>query len=176
MRDRKKYKQVLAIDPTPRGLAFAMLQHTGALIDWGRKKTPSAGRNARCVEDVAALIRSYGPDVLVLEDCGAAGSRRCRRVRALIRNLHALASSHSIPVESIAPRFLREACTGHPHARKHEVARALATRFPELARQCPPPRKPWMAEDARMHVFDAAGLAVSAFYRTDQSRANRNKP
>lgn len=176
MRDRKKYKQVLAIDPTTSGFAFAILEHAGRLVDWGRKKTPSNGRNARCAEAVAALMRTYRPDALVVEDCATPSSRRCARVRALIRKLHAVASSHSIPVESISPRFLREACTGNPRATKHDVARTLATRLPELARHVPPFRKPWMTEDPRMNIFDAVALAVSAFHRTERSHASRAGP
>ncbi len=35
MRDRRHFKQILAIDPTTRGFSFALLERTGRLIDWG---------------------------------------------------------------------------------------------------------------------------------------------
>jgi hypothetical protein len=40
---------------------------------------------------------------------------------------------------------------------------AIAKRFPELALRLPRFRKPWMSEDYRMSIFDAAGFAL-AFY------------
>ncbi|MGY4282682.1 hypothetical protein ACVWXO_001902 [Bradyrhizobium sp. LM2.7] len=36
---------------------------------------------------------------------------------------------------------------------------AIAKRIPALMLYLPPARKPWMSEDARMGVFDAAALA-----------------
>jgi len=42
---------------------------------------------------------------------------------------------------------------------KHQRARFIASRFPELARSLPPERKPWTSEDRRMAIFDATGLA-----------------
>lgn len=176
MHERKNYQEVLAIDPMISGFAFAVLEQGGRLVDWGRKKTSSIDRNARCADGVTALIRTYRPDALVLEDCAGEGSRRCARVRALIRKLHTVASSESIPVESIPPRFLREICTGNSRATKHDVARTLATRLPELARHVPPVRKPWMTEDPRMSIFDAVALAVSVFHRTERRYATRGRP
>jgi hypothetical protein len=46
---------------------------------------------------------------------------------------------------------------------KNEIARFIAARFPELARSLPPERKPWMSEDSRMAIFDAAALAFASF-------------
>lgn len=176
MRDRRHFKQILAIDPTTRGFSFALLERTGRLIDWGGKRAPSAGRNRRCAEAVAVLIRTHRPDVLVLEDCTAPGSRRCARVRALIRTLQSVAASHRIPLELVPPRYLREVCAGNPRATKHDVARALAERLPELARHVPPRRKPWMTEDGRTHIFDAVALAVAVLHRAERPHGNRGRP
>lgn len=176
MRDRRHFKQILAIDPTTRGLSFALLASSGRLIDWGGKWAPSAGRNKRCAEAVAALIRTHRPDLLVLEDCTAPGSRRCARVRALIRRLRSVAASQRIPLKLIPPRYLREVCAGNPRATKHDVARALAGRLPELARHVPPPRKPWMTEDGRTNIFDAVALAVAILHRAERPHGNRGGP
>ena len=46
---------------------------------------------------------------------------------------------------------------------KNEIARFIAARFPELARSLPPERKPWMSEDSRMAIFDAAAFAFASF-------------
>jgi hypothetical protein len=46
---------------------------------------------------------------------------------------------------------------------KAQMARAIAARFLELTRYLPPERKPWMSEDPRMAIFDAAAFALALF-------------
>jgi len=46
---------------------------------------------------------------------------------------------------------------------KDKRARFIAARFPELARSVPPERKPWMSEDERMAIFDAAAFGLEFF-------------
>jgi Holliday junction resolvasome RuvABC endonuclease subunit len=174
MREHHDWRRALAVDPTSRGLGFAVLEDRDRLVDWGGKQTTSKNRNAQCVAAVVALVRSYEPDLLVLEDCAAPRSHRCGRVQDLIRELRRVAASHTLPVLLVSPPALRETCAGSPRATKREVALALAKRFPELARQLPSPRKPWMSEDARMSVFDAVALAVTA--RDWQSGAGEPRP
>lgn len=178
MRDRRgPYGRALGIDPTSRGFGFAVLERTGNLVDWGTRQTQSRKRNARCLAAVLTLIRKYEPDVLALEDCSADGSRRCPRVRALIRTLRRRAAEHTLPVRLAGPVELRGQCAGNERATKHEIARMLATRFSALARHVPPRRKPWMSEDPRMGIFDAVALAVVAIERGSKaaSRGRRNR-
>jgi hypothetical protein len=47
---------------------------------------------------------------------------------------------------------------------KHEIAVAIAKRFPELAPRLPRFRKPWMSEDYRMSIFDAVAFGVTFFH------------
>lgn len=173
MRD-SAFTQVLAVDPTPRGLSFAILERGGRLIDWGGKRGGVGTRtNARCVADVAALIQFYRPDVLALERCSARESRRRPRVRVLIHALRRLAAREGVQPRHISPGRLRRVCTGNRRATKHDVARALADRFPELARALPPRRKSWMNEDHRINVFDAVGLAFVVIQESEQITARR---
>jgi hypothetical protein len=44
------------------------------------------------------------------------------------------------------------------------MAQAVAARFPELAPRLPPQRKPWMSEDCRMAIFDAAAFVLALFW------------
>ena len=46
---------------------------------------------------------------------------------------------------------------------KWELARTVAHAVPQLAPRLPPKRKPWMSEDARQSLFDAAALGLMAF-------------
>jgi hypothetical protein len=43
---------------------------------------------------------------------------------------------------------------------KRDIALAVAKQIPAFERYLPPVRKPWMSEDARMSLFDAAALAL----------------
>jgi hypothetical protein len=53
---------------------------------------------------------------------------------------------------------------------KNEIAEAIARRVPALHLYVPPARKPWMSEDARMGIFDAAALAFMYFHINDGQR------
>jgi hypothetical protein len=44
---------------------------------------------------------------------------------------------------------------------KQIIAEAIAKHVPAFERYVPPPRKPWMSEDARMALFDPAALRVA---------------
>ena len=46
---------------------------------------------------------------------------------------------------------------------KQMVAEAIAKHIPAFERYVPPPRKPWMSEDSRMGLFDAAALGLVFF-------------
>lgn len=162
MRERRRRQRVLAIDPTTFGCCYAILENDRGLVDWGGKRVEVKGKNTHTIAAALALIRTYRPDVLVLEDCQATDSRRCARVQTLIQHLEGAGRGQKVPVAFVTPRALRRTCTGNPSATKHDVAVAVAKRFPELARWLPPKRKLWMSEHWRTGVFDAVALAVTA--------------
>ena len=53
---------------------------------------------------------------------------------------------------------------------KHRIAETIAKHIPALNLYVPPARKPWMSEDARMGIFDAAALAWMFFQSIDRDR------
>ncbi len=55
---------------------------------------------------------------------------------------------------------------------KQSLAEAIARHMPAFERYLPPPRKPWMSEDSRMNLFDAAALAL-AFFQSPCRRAEQ---
>src|SRR5215467_15453342 len=90
-------KRVLTVDPSTRGLGYAVLEGPDRLIDWGVKetKTDKKRRPLKLIDD---LIGLYQPNVIVVEDYAAKGSRRCRRVRELIGDIAKLAVKRKIKV------------------------------------------------------------------------------
>lgn len=167
-----KEHRVLAIDPTTRGFGFAVLEEPDYLIDWGVKGARQE-KNVRCLAKVNNLIKQYQPSVVVLEDCTAKHSRRCSRVRELIQSIVKLASKSNIKTRCFSPLQVRQTFSASGASTKHGMAAAIARQFSELASIIPPPRKPWMSEDCRMNIFDAAALALSFFHFNNPNRSQR---
>src|SRR5207247_10688936 len=90
-----KYIRVVAIDPSTRVFGFAVLEGPERLIDWGVKETKK-NKNARTLKLIEDLIERYQPSVIVVEDYAGKGSRRCRRIQGLIKEISKLASKRQI--------------------------------------------------------------------------------
>jgi Holliday junction resolvasome RuvABC endonuclease subunit len=157
--DRASHKRILAIDPTHRGFGYVVLEGHRLLVDWGIRDQRGA-KKAGCIRAVARLIELYQPDTLILEDNSVRGSRRRERVQQLIHNLCELAKRHKVQVRRISRLMVRKTFASQGAANKHQIAHAIAAQFPELTSRLPPERKPWMSEDTRMAIFDAAAFAV----------------
>jgi len=157
--------RVLAIDPSTRGLGFAILEGPNRLIDWGVKETKTDKKN-RSLKFIADLIEQYQPSVIVVEDYTRKGSRRCGRVSELINDISKLAVKRKVKVRKVSRLKVKQAFSESGASNKYEIAIAIARRFPELSPRLPRFRKPWMSEDYRMSIFDAVALAGAFFQPT----------
>jgi Holliday junction resolvasome RuvABC endonuclease subunit len=162
MRSSESEQRILAIDPTQRGFGYVIFEGPNFLVDWGVRDVGGA-ENPRCAQAVARLIEHYTPSALILEDASARGCRRGRRVRDLLGELTALGTDCGARVRRISRTKVRTTFAGFGASNKHQIARVIAALFPELASRLPPERKPWMSEDQRMAIFDAAALALTLF-------------
>jgi Holliday junction resolvasome RuvABC endonuclease subunit len=106
---------------------------------------------------ITDLLEWYKPAVVVMEDPESPGSRRCVRVRVVIGAIRRLAIARRVKVTLARRSSVKSAFAPIGAVTKEQIARALASRYPELAPRLPPHRQPWMIEDARMSIFDAAG-------------------
>ena len=160
-------KRVLAIDPTSRGFGFVVLESPTTPVDWGvRSARPK--EETKALAKVLELIRHYLPEIIVLEDCRA--SRRCGRVQNLLDGVSRLVVREGLKNRCIPISRVKKIFRTFRANTKHEIAHAVAQQLPELAPWLPPYRKPWMSEDYRMAIFDAAALALTYF----QSRPVRH--
>jgi hypothetical protein len=146
------------MDPTVRGFGFAVMEAPDWLIDWGLKHVRRE-KNHGSLRKVGDLIDRYEPDVVVLEDTGASRSRRSQRVRRLIEDVEALAGKRGIEVRKFSPTRVQKFFLPLGGITRHEIAEALARRFPELEPKLPRLRRLWMTEDLRLRIFGAAALA-----------------
>ena len=156
---RKNPTRVLAVDPYSRGVGFAVLEGPDCLIDWGLKSTKTAD-NRKAVRVIETLIKRFRPDILVLEDWDADDSRRCSRIQELLIRV-AQNERNRLRVRVVSMKQIRKIGPLPQCATKYGRSIVIAERFPELRAFLPPFRKPWMHEDDRMSIFDAAGFALA---------------
>jgi Holliday junction resolvasome RuvABC endonuclease subunit len=152
--------RTLSVFLSSRGFGYAVLEGNDRLVDYG-KKIINEDKNAQSLAQIEKFIARYQPDVLVLQDVNAKGSRRAARIKELHRRVVALAKRQRLKVVKISGKELRGRLLGNENGTKQEMAELLAKQFPdELASRLPPKRKPWKSEDARMDIFEAVALTL----------------
>ena len=161
-------RRVLAIDPVSRGVGYVVHEGQDKLIAWGVKTTEKAD-NTKSAFVIDRLIDKFRPDVLVLENWNANGSRRRSRVEELLKRI-AAKEGRRVLVQLVTNREIRAIGQLPLTGTKYGRATFLAERFPELEPYLPPIRKTWMSEDERMAIFDALSFAV-AYVRTTKKTA-----
>lgn len=147
--------RILAIDPASRGFGYALLEGGAELIDWG----VAGAHNGDVASRFAALVRRYTPEMVVLPDI-VAGESRHTHARATASLLKRLCDKSNLRCRLIARKRVRSVF--ETKRTKHDIASEIAHAFPELASRLPGPRRPWMSEDYRTSIFDAAALALAA--------------
>ena len=155
-------ERVLAIDPTSRGFAFAVLEAPAFLVDWGERIVPA--RNGGLLRKVDELLARYESTLFVIEDLAVPAARRRKRASTEIRSIELLALKRGLSAERVSRLTVIDAFA--PAKSKLEVALRLADTFPTLAERLPRKRKAWATEDARMNIFDALGFAAAAMDRS----------
>jgi hypothetical protein len=153
--------RIFALDPTTKGFGYAVLELPFRLVDWGLAHV-SGEKESGAVARFEALLDQFRPDVVILEDSVAPGSRRRPRVRKLLGKLVETARERGIEVQTL-PRIAVIECFSSPDKRatKFSITQNLAETFPELAPKMPARRKIWQSEDERIATFDALALAVT---------------
>ena len=155
--------RTLSIDPTYRGFAFAVMEGSERLVDWGLPQIRDQGQRKATIAAFAAKVESlidlYRPQLIVLESPHA--TQRQKKAVARIELVAEIAEKHGLAVRFIS----RDDIRWHFHSsgsRKYEISVALARLFPELESRLPRKREIWTAEDERMSIFDAVSFAVTA--------------
>ncbi len=153
--------RIFALDPTTKGFGYAILETPFRLVDWGLAHV-SGEKESGAVARFEELLDQYRPDIVILEDSAAPGSRRRPRVQKLLEKLRDTVRERGIAVHAI-PRLAVVECFSSPDKRatKFSITQNLAETFPELAPKMPARRKIWQSEDERIATFDALALAVT---------------
>jgi hypothetical protein len=159
----QRYELVLAIYLTKRGFAFVLFEGSLSPLDWGKTRRYGPEKNDHCLKIAGALFNRYHPDVLVLQDTSWAGARRSQRITNLNASLFEFGERHGVAVCAFSRDRVRAAFSYLGSPTKQAIAEAIAKHIPAFEPYLPPERKPWMEEDARMGIFDAAALALTFF-------------
>lgn len=154
---------ILAVYPSSKGVAFVLFEGPDSPFDWGVKEIKGTAKNRTTVEAVECIIARYQPDVLVIEETRERGARRTVRIRRLYRSLTHLAHTHVIEVASYPKRVVRATFARVGASTKYEIAQAIARSIPAFSIRLPRVRKPWMSQDSRQSLFDAAALGITYY-------------
>lgn len=160
----RPHSLVLAIYLSTRGLAFVIFESPLSPVDWGVKEVRGSRKNDACLTTVGSLLERYAPGIVILQDTSPEGTRRCWRIRHLNDAIAELVNSIGIETISFSRREVMGAFAGRAGTNKQSLAQTIAKHIPAFERYLPPPRKPWMSEDSRMSLFDAAALALTFFH------------
>lgn len=156
-------RRVIALDVRSRSFGFAIFEGPDELLDFGIRSFRK-GQNAvqvRPREKLAALFDDYAPAVAVRRDSLPRGSRWKLKIGTTLRKE---TQDRRIPVRYVTHRLVKSVFQEY-EGNKHEIATALAQRFPALAAKLPPKRKCYQSEDYRMSIFGAAALGIAYFHR-----------
>src|SRR6185369_12679145 len=100
MRRADSELRILALDPSTKGLGFAVMEGSDHLIDWGLKIV-RGDKNRESLKQVALLIGCYSPDVILVEDHEHESSGRGLRVRHLLKAILVLASKRKVKARRV---------------------------------------------------------------------------
>ena len=164
---------VLAIYPFSRGFAFVLFEGPESPFDWGVKEIKEKHKNTKTLDAIKKLTERYRPEVLVIENTENKSARRTSRIRKLYRMLMHLAIAEYIDVCRCSRSEVAAFFAAMGARTKYEIARAISAQIPAFAHRMPGIRKPWMSEDPRQSLFDAAALGLTYYARDIRSPYQR---
>jgi hypothetical protein len=170
MRGRIPEELVLSIYATSKGIAFVLFEGPDAPFDWGVREIHNPSRNRKCVEAIERFVIQYQPHAIILEDTSDTHSRRTARIRRLYQSILHLAKTNVIDVHRYSRESIKQTFNLVGATTKYEVAQAIARQIPAFAIRLPRYRKPWMSQDMRQGLFDAAALVIHYYSVRHPSR------
>lgn len=171
MRQAGQHGLTLSIYLNTRGFAFVLFEGHLSPLDWGIREMRGPRKCNGCLRRITQIVDRYAPIALILQDTSEHGTQRARWITNLNASIRVLAKDRDIPALSYSRDQVRSAFERHKLPNKHSLAELIAKHIPAFERYVPPPRKPWMSEDRRMGLFDAAALGLVFFHSIDKQGA-----
>jgi hypothetical protein len=165
-------KLVLAIAPTTRGFGYVVFDSLRSPVDWGVKEV-RLNKNRQALKRAAELFETFRPTSVVIEDWEAEGSRRGRRICALLEAITEKARQEGIVVQRYPRTIIGDTFKAYGAGNKDDIAAVIAEKVPELSQELPRRRKIWESEHYTMAIFEAAALAMTYYA---QGGGNESSP
>lgn len=169
MKNLKFPTLTLAIAPTGRGFAFAVLEGPQTPFDWGSKFIKRPGKNAAILKSVQEIIERCHPAALIIQDVSHQSAGRPARTKALALSLKHLAGALQISFYQYDRAAIRRTFAPVGARTKYEIARSIAVQIPAFSDKLFPLRKTWMSEDHRQALFDAIALVLTHYKETSDN-------
>lgn len=163
MRQARSHELSLSIYLNTRGFAFVVFEGHLSPFDWGIREIRGPRKRNGCLLRIRQIVDRYAPNDLVIQDTSEHGTQRARWITTLNASIRVLAKDRDIPVSAYSRDQVRNTFERYECPNKHSLAELIAKHIPAFERYVPPPRKPWMSEDRRMALFDAAALGLVFF-------------
>lgn len=155
-------RRVLCLDLRSAMFGYVVFEGPRTLLDWGTRRYVR-GEQSSLDARVSYLRSMFAPSVILVRE----PAQQCRTRRPLstpaIHALTVFAKRAHIPMRLIGDSALRSHFSKGLEINKHDIARMVARRFPELSWRLPSKRKAWQSEPPRQLIFDAASLGVVFF-------------
>ena len=151
--------RVMAVHLASRGFGYTVFESGPQMVEWGLKQTRQ-DKEQRTLAHFERLAQLYRPKYLLLADYASYPRRQTIRIRELTSTLANHAATLRIKVRLVHWNQVRASLRLLGVGTKAEMAKFIAARVPDLAVHLPPIRKPWMSEDHRMSLFEAAALVL----------------
>ena len=142
-----------------------LIYHTVKVITKGASphQTLQRARDA-----VVRLIEDLNPDILAVERTFFSQNRNTALLNVLFDEIRSLARRKRLAFVSFAPSTVKKLICGHGQASKEEVAKVIASRFPELKVYLTQDRK-WK-ERYHQNMFDAVAIGLTGYEKAVKDR------
>ena len=162
MKNQQNFGVVVAVHPTTKGFGWVVFENADTPVDWGIASA-KPGRDARLIKRCDRLLKKYEPIAIVLETSESGSTGRADRVRKLCREFAEKAGTRGVVFVEYRRSLVARTLGLEERATRHDIAIAVSARAEAFSHRLPPRRKPWVAQDPRQSLFDAAALAMTFF-------------
>jgi len=163
------HNRILTLDIRSRRFGYVIFAGPHTLLDWGIR-THADGEHSVLERRLIGLQTMFAPSTILVRKTNEHSQTKTPTIRPAFNIVKCFARRAVVAVRLIDGSKIRRFFARKAKTNKHDVARMVADRFPELSWRLPPKRKPWQSEPARMPLFDAASLGVFYFEQKEKKQ------
>lgn len=160
-----KNLKILAIDPGTREMGVAVLEDS-TLLDYSVKTFRHRGNPKVLLSQVEKLIKRLitetKPNVLAMEKNTFSQIQQNYSLTLAVAKIKGVAKRMNVEIKEYAPNTVRKAVCNDGTAKKKELARAVALKYPEL-RVYLDSEKKWK-QRYWQNLFDAVAVALACLF------------